>query len=171
MPASTFKGSIMEDFNLVPESKWFIIGKRKYDIARISAERSLKAAAMYNKKIKGVPQGDAFVAYDSTYDLIVSLLDCVFMLFRVDFLLNPIEWFKRIVVTKRHILKTIDHKHIMDFVEDALDPIIGEKKKALQHERKTAEAMMILMDKITPEALAELLQSSLVGLATKKSTF
>jgi hypothetical protein len=161
----------MEDFNLTPEPKWFMIGKRKYNVARISAERSLKAAAMYNKKIKGVPDGDAFVPYESTYDLIVSLLDCVFMLFRVDFILNPIEWFKRIIVTKRHILKTIDGSVIMDFVEDALDPIIGEKKKALMMERKTAEAMMIVMEAITPEALAKLLESSLQGLDTKKSTF
>lgn len=161
----------MSEINLVPEPKWFVIGKKKFNVARISAERSLKAAAMYNKKIKGVPSGDAFIPYESTLDLIVSLLDCVFMLFRVDFMQNPVEWFRRISITKRFILKTISHDHIMDFVEDALEPIIGDKKKELKRQEKMTEAMLLIMDKITPEALAELLQSSLQGLDTKKSTF
>jgi hypothetical protein len=168
----------MEDINLVPGPKYFTIGKKKYDVARISAERTLKAQAMYNKKIKGVyypdhesANKDGYIKYESDYELILSLLDCVFMLIRIDFKLSRAwEWLRRIVVTKRHILKVVEGKEIMDFVEDALEPIIGDKKKELRRQEKAEEAMMILMDKISPEALAELLRNSLATLDTQKIT-
>jgi len=153
----------MEEINLIPDQKLLTIGDKKYNVARISAERSLKAASHYNKVIKGVydPKAEnsseeGYKPYDSTYDLIVALLDCVFILFRIDFELSSIiEWFRRITVTKKHILKTIDHKEIMDFIEDALEPIIGDKKKELKIENK----IMATIAEMPKELLQQLLQS------------
>ena len=164
----------MEEIKLIPEPKYLPIGKKKYNVARISAERSLKAAYKYNKIIKGVydPKSDksgedGYKPYESTYDLVKALLDCVFILFRIDFSLrNSVEWFRRITVTKRYILKTIDHKSIMDFIEDALEPIIGDKKKELKMENKILEVLTSL----DSEVLTQLLQSFAQTQDIKKST-
>ena len=106
------------------------------------------------------------------------MLDVAFILIRQDLfpvmeefpgIKTFISWVKRQLLTKKYILKHMDIKELATFVDNALEPIIGTKKKELEMQEKSAQAMMILMEKITPETLAELLQNSLQGVDTKKA--
>lgn len=161
----------MEELILKP--KWFKIGKKRYNVAWISAERALKAAAMFNEIDKGNydKKTDKYIKYPNEYEMVKALLSVVFMLIKIDFkITNWFEWGRRAIISKKHILKTVNHKDIMDFVETAIEPIIGDKKKALEREQKTTDAMLILMDKMSPELLADLLLSYVPEQAIKKST-
>ena len=58
------------------------------------------------------------------------ILDAVMILFRIDFTgLNIWEWFRRKIVTKKWILKNVSYEELNGFVEAALEPILGDKKK------------------------------------------
>lgn len=155
----------MDDFNIIPEPKWLKIGKHKYDVSRISAIRQMKAAALYNKKIMGVEQEDgSYRKYDSDLELMEALLEVVFILFQVDvFFINPFEWIKRKLVTKRHLLKSLSGGEFNDFIEDALEPIIGDKKKELKRQNAATDAMLKLLETEDPELLAKLLQNSVLA--------
>ena len=98
------------------------------------------------------------------------MLEVAFLLIKQDFkLLNIFDWIRRELLTKKYILKHMDVKELSVFIEDALEPIIGTKKKEMERQDKAAEAMMKLMDQITPEQLATLLQNSLQAVDTKKA--
>lgn len=162
-----------KEIDLIPESKWFEVGNKKFDVSRISAERALKAAALFNNINKGKysKKEDKYVNYDSEYELVTNLLDVVLLLIRIDFKLeNCIEWLRRRAITKKYILKTMDHKKIMDWIEEALDPILADKKKVLARENKATEAMLKLMDGVGVEALTQLLQNSVAMQGIKKNT-
>jgi aspartyl aminopeptidase len=157
-----------EDLNkLIPEDKFLYIGKKKFKIW-ISAERALKATALFNRiSQKGTEEHDRI---KTDYDFYNEMLEVAFLLIKQDFkLLNIFDWIRRELLTKKYILKHMDVKELSVFVEDALEPIIGTKKKELERQDKAAEAMMKLMDQITPEQLATLLQNSLQAVDTKKA--
>jgi len=151
---------------LIPEDKFLFIGKKAFKIW-ISAERSLKATALFNKiSQKGTTENKSI---ETDYDFYVSMLDVAFILIRQDFKLNVFDWLKRELLTKKYILKHLDVKQLASFIDNALEPIIGTKKKETEKQEKMTEAMMILMEKITPEALAQLLQNSLQGVDIQKA--
>lgn len=158
----------MDDLKvLIPEDKFLLFGKKKFKIW-ISAERALKATALFNKL--NVPDSEERKAIETDLDFYNAMLDVAFLLIKQDFRIKKLfDWIRRELLTKKYILKNMDVKELADFVDTALEPIIGTKKKEMERERKASEAMMILMDTITPEALAKLLQSSLVGPGTKKA--
>ena len=158
-----------DDINIfIPEEKFLKIGKKQFKIW-ISAERSLKATALFNKiNQKGT---DEHKSITTDLDFYIAMLDVAFILIKQDFkIINLFDWIKRQILTKEYILKHMDIKELSDFIDTALEPIIGTKKKELEREQKAADAMMILMETITPEALAKLLQNSLQGVDIKKAT-
>jgi hypothetical protein len=157
----------MEDLKIFsPDEKFIQIGKKRFTVW-ISAERSLKATALFNRiSQKGT---DERKAISTDFDFYVSMLDVAFLLIRQDFnLVNCIDWVKRQLLSKKYILKHMDIKELTEFIDNALDPILGTKKKELEREQKTTEAMLLILDAITPEALAKLLQNSLQDADTKK---
>lgn len=157
-----------DDLNiLIPEDKYLQIGKHKFKIW-ISAERSLKATALFNKiSQKG---SDENKDIETDYDFYLKILDVAFILIQQDFrIVKLFDWIRRKLLTKDYILKHMDIQELSKFIDDSLEPIIGTKKKVMEREEKATAAMMILMDTITPEALAKLLQNSLQGADTKKA--
>ena len=152
---------------LVPEDQFLLIGKKKYKIW-ISAERSLKATALFNKiSAKNTEEHKAIL---TDYDFYLAMLDVAFMLIKQDFnIFRLFDWIRRELLSKKYIMKHLDIKQLVKFVDDALEPIIGTKKKELENQEKAAQAMMILMEQITPEALAQLLRSSLQTADTPKA--
>ena len=159
----------MKEDNLnifIPEEKFLQIGKRRFKIW-ISAERSLKATGLFNEISQKGSGLNKSITTD--YDFYTAMLSVAFLLIQQDFKIVKIfDWIKRKMLTKDYILKHMEIKELAKFIDDALEPIIGTKKKVMEREEKATEAMMILMDAITPEALAKLLQNSLQGAAIKK---
>ena len=158
----------MDDLKvLIPEDKFLQIGKKKFKIW-ISAERALKATALFNKL--NVEGSEERKSIETDLDFYNALLDIAFLLIKQDFRIkNLFDWIKRELLTKEYILRNLDIKELEDFVDNALEPIIGTKKKEQEWERKTAEALTMLKDEITPEALKVLLQNLLQGQGTKKA--
>lgn len=146
---------------LIPEEKYLKIGKKKFKIW-ISAERALKATALFNKL--QTPGTEERGRIKTDYDFYIEMLEVAFLLIRQDFrIINVFDWVRREMLTKKYILKHLDVKELKIFVDEALEPIIGTKKKEMEREQKTAEAMLLILDTISPEALAQLLQNSLQG--------
>lgn len=157
----------MEDLKiLIPEDKFLIMGKKKFKIW-ISAERALRATALFNEISKKGTDINKLILTD--LDFYDAMLDVAFLLIKQDFRIkNLFDWIRRELLTKKYILKNLDVKELADFVDEALEPIIGTKKKELERERKIAEAMMLVVDTITAEQLKELLLNSLQGPDIKK---
>lgn len=152
---------------LIPEDKFLKVGKTKFKIW-ISAERSLKATVLFNKlSMKGTEERKSIL---TDYDFYVSMLDVAFLLIRQDFrLLNAFDWLKRQLLTKKYILKHMDIKELNDFINDALEPIIGTKKKEMESQLIMAELLMKMSGTVGLDRLAELLLNSLQGADTKKA--
>lgn len=159
----------MEDEDLkilIPEDKFLQIGKKRFKIW-ISAERSLKATALFNRiSQKGTEENKTIM---TDLDFYIAMLDVAFLLIRQDFkIVNIIDWIKRKMLTKPYILKHMDIKELSVFIENALEPIIGTKKKVMDQEEKMAEMAIDLAKEMGIEAFSELLQSSLRPVDTKK---
>lgn len=160
---------------LIPEDTFLSIGKRKFKIW-VSSERSLKATDMFNKlNVKGSEERKSiktdFDMYSKWIDICLLLVqqDFIVMMKRSFTLKTVLDWIRRERLTKKHLMSVMDIQELTDFVDDALEPIIGTKKKELKRQRKTEDAMMLLLDELTPEALAQLLQNSLRSVDTKKA--
>lgn len=156
----------MDENIFIPEEKFLQIGKRRFSVW-ISAERALKATALFNKLNQKGSEERKSITTD--YDFYIAMLDVAFLLIRQDFRIkNVVDWLKRQLLSKKYILKHMDIKQLASFIDDALEPIIGTKKKELDRQERMAEAFMILVDKTSPEVLAKLLQKSLPGADIQK---
>ncbi len=160
-----------EDINIfVPEDKFLQIGKKRFKIW-ISSWRSLKATDMFNK-LK-----DKKDSINTDYDMYSEWVDICLLLIKQDFfpalrnvgISTIFTWWRRQRITAAYIFKNMDIKELTEFVNDALEPIIGTKKKELEREEKMADAMQLMVEKLTPEALEALLQNSLSIADTKKA--
>ena len=155
-----------KDFKMIPKAKILKIGSREVDISRIAADRVMKATDLYNEMIVEKER-----AYSESMGLILSV---VLMLIRIDFSVqNILDWAKRRIITKRYILKHTDYSELNDFVELALEPILGDKKKERRHMEMLKEVERKLLERVPPEQLAKLLENSLLsldGLGAKSSS-
>ena len=154
-----------KEFDLVPDPKFLQIGKRKYDVTRVTAERALKAVKVYNAVIESKVKTDEEGVY--------KILDAVLILFRIDFdYRHAWEWFRRKIISKRWILKHVSYDELSDFVETALEPILGPKKKDREHREALMGVEQELLKKYGPEELAALLENLLLspGGQKKKSS-
>lgn len=164
-----------DDLNIfIPEEKFLQIGKKRFKIWN-STRRSCEATELYNKlNIKGTEERKSI---KTDYDMYSAWIDICLLLIKQEFIVmmkksfsikTMFDWIKRERLTKKYLMDYMDVKELTEFVEKALDPIIGTKKKVMEREQKATDAMLILMETITPEALAKLLQNLLQPVDTKK---
>ena len=158
----------MEDLKvLIPEDKFLIIGKKKFKIW-ISAERALKATALFNKL--NVEGSEERKSIETDLDFYNAMLDVAFLLIKQDFRIkNLFDWIKREVLTKKYILKNLDVKELAEFVDSALEPIIGTKKKEMERQTTMENIMIQIVDKMGIEAFTQSLQNLSPGPDTPKA--
>lgn len=143
--------------DLIPDKKILTIGKMEIDYSRVSARRALEAMKIYNAVVTR-PNDSDLVAVE-------GILDAVLVLIRIDFSWSRVlDWERRRRVTKKYILQHLDFSELSKFVEEALDPILGDKKKAAEHREKLMEVERELLKKVEPAILAQWLESLLSSL-------
>ena len=150
------------------EKKILKIGKKEFDYSWISVGRTIKASDIYFTAFKG----------KNNNDIVPIIVDAVIILIRVHFSFtrrrvgdpNPImNWLKRRLITRKYILRHLGYTELSDFLEVALEPILGDKKKELKARENIDMILEKLLEKITPEELAELLQKQLVSTDGQKT--
>ncbi len=158
----------MEDLKvLIPEDKFLIIGNKKFKIW-ISAERALKATALFNKL--NVEGSEERKSIETDLDFYNAMLDVAFLLIKQDFRIkNLFDWIKRELLTKKYILKNLDVKELADFIDNALEPIIGTKKKEMDRQTTMENIMIQIVDKMGIEAFTQSLQNLSPGPDTPKA--
>ena len=137
------------------EAKILKIGKHEIDISWISVERTLKAMDKYNSIL-------TLEGKDKTDSNVISIMvEAVVILIRRDFSFT-LDYLRRLFVTKKYILKHLNYKELNDFMENALEPILGDKKKAIKGQQ-AIETVAEKMAEMNPEVLKQLLQSAVVS--------
>lgn len=150
------------------------IGKHEIDISWISVERTLKAMDKYNSIISLENKTDS--------NVIGTMVEAVVILIHKDYIkyddfegtfkewLNfRKEWKIRESITAEYILKHLDYKELSDFMEVALEPILGDKKKVIKGQQ-AVETVAEKLAEMDPEVLKQLLQSAVVSTDGKEST-
>ena len=146
--------------DLIPDKKILKIGKKEIDYSWICVERTLRAQRLNN---------EIFKTQRDNYEAVHMIIDAVVILIRVDFSFT-LNWLKRRFITKKYILNHLNYTELSDFVEIALDPIMGDKKKELKAEQAIDEILEKLREKMTIAQLTELLQKQLVSTDGQKTT-
>ena len=146
--------------DLIPDKKILKIGKKEIDYSWICVERTLRAQRLNN---------EIFKIQRDNYEAVHMIIDAVVILIRVDFSFT-LNWLKRRFITKKYILNHLNYTELSDFVEIALDPIMGDKKKELKAEQAIDEILEKLREKMTIAQLTELLQKQLVSTDGQKTT-
>ena len=142
------------------EKKILKIGKKEFDYSWISVGRTIKASDIYFSAFKTEAKTNSAV--------VPIIVDAVIILIRVDFNFS-IDWLKRRLITRKYILRHLGYTELSDFLEVALEPILGDKKKELKARENIDMILEKLLEKITPEELAELLQKQLVSTDGQKT--
>jgi len=145
------------------------IGKREIDLSFISAERVIKSADMYNKAIKDrleKKETDYFftkklvkVAVYVIHAPVINISDIGFKL-----------WVRRNLVSAYILMKTIKYADLDDFLNEALEPILGSKKKEIDRQRSLEDAGQKIIEEMGAEKLSELLASFAPSTGGKKTT-
>jgi len=133
------------------------IGKKEIDYSWISVGRVTRAMDLYNELLKQPTSGQ--------YENILKITKAVIILIRIDFRLTP-EWFKRRMITEKYIMSHLNYFELSDFLEIALEPILGDKKKEL----KAQQAIDEVIEKVGAEELMTILQKSLASTDGQKTT-
>lgn len=145
-----------KDERLIPEKKVLKVGRYTVDYSRISVERTLKAGDQWDR----VQSKD----FDSNLKKVVAMVDPVLTLIRIDFRLSKVlDYLKRRLITTRYILRHLDYTELSDFLEDALEPILGSKKKEQEKLDRLTEAGLKLVEAMGPHRAAELIEQFLDG--------
>lgn len=143
------------------EKKVLTIGKKTFDYSWVSVGRTIRASDIYFS---------AFKTKEKSNSVIVPIIvDAVIILIRVDFKFS-FDWLKRRFITKKYILSHLGYTELSDFLEIALEPILGDKKKELKAKEQIEAIAEKLLEKMTPEELAGLLQKQLVSMDGQKTT-
>ena len=155
----------------MPEKKLLTIGKKTFDYSWISVGRTIKASDIYFSAFK--------TKKNSNSEIVPVIVGAVIILIRVNFSFkrrlvgdpNPvINWLKRRLITKRYILSHLGYTELSDFLEVALEPILGDKKKELKAKENIDLILEKLLEKMTPEELVESLQKQLLSTDGQKTT-
>jgi len=134
------------------EKKILKIGKREFDYSWISVGRTIRASDIYFS---------AFKTEQKTNSAVVPIIvDAVIILIQKDFNFS-FDWLRRRLITRKYILRHLGYTELSDFLEVALEPILGDKKKELKARENIDMILEKLLEKITPEELSELLQKQL----------
>lgn len=142
------------------ETKILKIGKREFDYSWISVGRTIRASDIYFS---------AFKTEQKTNSAVVPIIvDAVIILIQKDFTFS-LDWLRRRLITRKYILKHLGYTELSDFLEVALEPILGDKKKELKARENIDLILEKLLEKITPEELSELLRKQLVSTGGQKT--
>ena len=139
------------------DKKILKIGKKEIDYSWISVGRVTRAMDLYNDILKSATVGQ--------YENIYAITKAVIILIRIDFKFS-LEWLKRRMVTEKYIMNHLNYFELSDFLEIALEPILGDKKKEI----KAEQAIDDLIQKIGPEKLMTILQNAPVFTDGQKIT-
>lgn len=151
----------MEDDKLIQPKKILTIGRFKIDYTRISVERTLRAADEWDE----VQKKD----YSSSLAKVKALIGPVLTLINIDFRLSRlVDYLKRRLITTRYVLRHLDYTELSDFLEDALEPILGSKKKEEETVKKLTEAGLQLIEALGPERAAQLVEEFMDGTVEKR---
>lgn len=143
------------------EKKVLTIGKKTFDYSWISVGRTIRASDIYFSAFKTEEKSNSAI--------VPIIVDAVIILLRVDFKFS-FDWLKRRLITKKYILSHLGYTELSAFLEIALEPILGDKKKELKAKEQIEAIAEKLLEKMTPEELAELLQKQLVSMDGQKTT-
>lgn len=133
------------------------IGKKEIDYSWISVGRVTRAMDLYNKLLKSPQTGQ--------YANILKITKAVVILIRIDF--KPtFEWLKRRMITEKYIMRHLNYFELSGFLEVALEPILGDKKKELKAEQAIDE----VIEKVGAENLMTILQKSQLSMDGQKIT-
>lgn len=135
------------------EKKILTIGKTEIDYSWICVKRTLEASDIYFSAFK--------VEEKTNSKILPVIIDAVIILIRIDFEFS-LDWLRRRLITRKYILKHLGYTELSDFLEVALEPILGDKKKELKARENIDLILEKLLEKITPEELSELLQKQVV---------
>ena len=137
------------------EKKIIKIGKKTFDYSWISVGRTIKASDIYFSafKTKG----------NSNSEIVPIIVEAVIILIHKDFDFS-FDWLKRKLITKKYILGHLGYTELSDFLEVALEPILGDKKKELKAKENIDMILAKLLEKMTPEELVGSLQKQLASM-------
>ncbi len=136
------------------DKKILKIGKKEIDYSWICVGRVTRAMDLYNDLVK--------VQGKTQYDNISDIVKAVIILIQIDFCISP-EWLKRRMITAKYIMRHLNYFELSDFLEIALEPILGDKKKELKAQEQISEIVEKLLEKMSITQLTELLQNALVS--------
>lgn len=146
---------------IIPEKKTLRIGRYKIDYTRISVERTLKAGDAWRELQER--------KFASDYARVKAMIDPVLMLIRIDFRLSKLfDWVKRRMISSRYILRHLDYSELSGFLEDALSPILGSKKKEEEYMKRLTDAGLALIEALGPEKAAIVIEEFLNGGVAKR---
>lgn len=137
------------------------IGKKEIDYSWICVARVTQAMDLYNLLIEQGHKGQ--------YAQILAITKAVIILIRVDFSFT-LNWLKRRMITEKYIMRHLNYFELSDFMEIALEPILGDKKKEIKAKQQIEEIAEKLLEKMTMEELVESLQKQLVSTDGQKIT-
>ena len=139
-----------EKVSFVPIKKFLKIGKIKIDYTRIASGRVLEAQDLYNKKV-------VYTKYKTHVESMKAIIEVLLVLIKIDFsFLHLFDFLKRQLITEKYILKNVTFEELSLFVEEALEPIIGTKKKELNKKKDLLEIGTRIAKNLTTEQLLKL---------------
>jgi len=146
-----------------------IIGKRDLDLSFISAERVIKSADMYNKAIKDrIEKKETDFAFTKKLVKVAVYVIHAPMINIADIGLKL--WIRRNFVSVYILMKTIKYADLDNFLNEALEPILGSKKKEMDRQRKLEDAGQKIIEEMGAEKLGALLENFVPSTGGKKTT-
>ncbi len=139
---------------IIPKEKYLKIGKIKYKIW-ICSRRLLEAKRLYNEIIMSKQESPDRINTD--FDYYNEIIEVAMILIKQDFrLYRLVGWFKGLLLTKKSLLNNFKMEELETFLEEALEPLIGVKKKDLERQERMEDIMIKVVDKVGIEAFTQL---------------
>ena len=165
---SPFKGIKMND-PLREKEVLVTIGKKSFDQTHVPAYRVIEASKRWNA-FMGTHAGDGG-SIAATEEQITGLtIDLAIYLLQRNIDDDFYRWWSGLFINKKKLLKSLSFDELNAFVELALDPILGSKKKALAVQKKLYDQTTKTLEAMAPEDLVKLLQNlpALLAAASEK---
>lgn len=145
------------------------IGKKEIDMTFISADRVTRSADMYNKAVK-----ERVDNKESDYVFTKKIVKVAVFLIHAPVINIPdigfFKWLKRNLIYSGLLMKTVKFDDLDDFLSEALEPILGSKKKEISKQNAAMEAGQKVVEVMEPEELKALLQNFVALTDGQKTT-
>jgi hypothetical protein len=134
------------------------VGKKKFDQTHIPSRITLKASEKWNDFMvrNSDPTGKLKC---SELELTNFTLDLSIFLLKREWNKDFGRWWKGLCLSREKLLDSMSMEEIKNFIDDALEPILGSKKKGLEAQRKLFDA--------TAEVFQDMSHKDLVNLLSK----